>query len=183
MTATGLLFLSLAGCGSATSGQPVPSTAGQTTTVDDPFKVDNPRNLAAISDPCQLLSPEQLQQLGATSPVPDRSPWGQGTCRWNNEQLSLNLAPDTVQRQGLKYTAKIFGDEQGNPTAEIDGYPAVHAGVSDLACTTAVGVSETEMFNVQFTAGSEGRNNPEFSDPCAVSDRVAGMVLANLPAG
>lgn len=183
VAASGLLFL-LAGCVSATPGQPVPSSVGQTTSVqDDPFRIDKPKRLNAISDPCQLLAPEQLSELGASSPAPGRTPWGQQSCRWNNDQLSLNIAPDTVQRQGLKYTAKIFGDERGNPTAEIEGYPAVHAGVNDLACTTAVGVSETEMFNVQFTAGSEGRHNPAFSDPCAVADRIASMVLANLPPG
>jgi hypothetical protein len=95
--------------------------------------------------------------------------------------LSLNISPDTVQGQGLRYAAKIYGDDQGKPTAQVNGYPALHIGRGDISCSTGVGVNDVQMFLVQFTTGSEGRGNPEYADPCAMADKIAGMVLENLP--
>lgn len=184
LTATAsLLVLGLAGCSSTTPGEPEPTSAGESTSAaSDPFHIDRPKNLKAISDPCQLLTPQQLQELGAaTSGQHEQSQWGQPGCLWRNQNLSVNVAPDTVQRQGLRYTAKIVGDDNGNPTAAVDGYPALHYGATSGSCGTYVGTSDQELFFVSFQRGSEGRNNPEYADPCRVADRVAGMVISNLP--
>ncbi|WP_421671896.1 DUF3558 family protein [Saccharopolyspora spinosa] len=178
-----LLTLGLAGCSSPTPGTPEPTNGGETTSAaNDPFQIGQPKNLKAVSEPCQLLTPQQLQQLGATTEgKPAQAQWGQTNCAWDNEQLTLQVSPDTVQGQGIRYIAKIAGDDNGNPTAKIDGYPAVHEGKSSGSCGTYVGVSDKEMVLVHFGVGSEGRSNPEFTDPCATADKIAGMVISNLP--
>ncbi|MBB5159616.1 DUF3558 domain-containing protein [Saccharopolyspora phatthalungensis] len=181
LTATAsLLVLGLAGCSSPTPGAPEPTTGGETTSAaNDPFRIDQPKNLKAISDPCQLLNPQQLQELGASNSEPGKSQWGQDQCTWRNQLLRVNVAPDTVQGQGLRYTSKIVAD--GKPTAEVAGYPAVHYGISSGSCGTYVGTSDKELFLVYFQTGSEGRNKPEIAEPCAAADRIAGMVISNLP--
>ncbi|MBA8827031.1 hypothetical protein FHX42_004415 [Saccharopolyspora lacisalsi] len=90
------------------------------------------------------------------------------------------MAPDTVQGQGIR-TAAFNNSEDGKPTHRVQGYPAVHGGKNDLRCGTFVGTSKTDVFYVSFTVGSDGRGDPEYADPCAMSDRIAGMVLENLP--
>ncbi len=94
--------------------------------------------------------------------------------------MTINIAPDTVQGQGTKTSAFNYTDD-GNPTHDIEGYPAVNGGKNDLRCGTFVGTSKTYVVSVDFTVGTEGRGDPECSDPCAMSDKIAGMVLDNLP--
>ncbi|MEU5845571.1 DUF3558 domain-containing protein [Saccharopolyspora shandongensis] len=181
-TAVILLALGAAGCSTNMPTDPQPTTGSQTTSAaNDPFHIDKPRNLAAISDPCKLLTPQQLQELSAGPPETDKSEWGQAACRWSNQQLAIKVSPDTVQQQGLAYTAKIYGDSSGKPTAQVAGYPAVHGGTNDLRCNVFVGTSEKQVLSVSFSTGSQGRGNPEYADPCAMGDKVAGMVLENLP--
>ncbi|MER7009875.1 DUF3558 family protein [Saccharopolyspora sp. NPDC000359] len=179
--AAGMLILGLAGCANSTPGVPEPTTGGETTSAaTDPFHIEQPKNLKAISDPCQLLTQQQLQELGAGGePKPGESQWKQSECTWQSQQLTVTVSPDTIQGQGLRYTAKIVAD--GEPTAEVSGYPAVHVGATSGSCGTYVGTSDTELFYVDFSVGTDGRSNPEFSDACAAADRIAGMVIENLP--
>ncbi|GAA2789872.1 DUF3558 domain-containing protein [Saccharopolyspora taberi] len=185
LVAAGLVALGSTGCATVVSGvpDPAPVPAGATSqAADDPLHIDHPKNLKAFPDPCQLLSVEQLQQLkAAITGEPDQSEWGQPKCTWRNQQFSATVAPDTVQGDGLRWESKIHGDEQGNPTAEVSGYPAVHGGTSDIRCSTIVGVSDADALTVHFTTGSDGRGNPEYAAPCAMSDKITGLVLANLP--
>ncbi|MGW1682614.1 DUF3558 domain-containing protein [Saccharopolyspora sp. NPDC002376] len=179
--AASLLVLGVAGCSAPTPGEAEPTTGGETSAANDPFQIDQPKNLKAVSDPCQLLNPQQLQELGAgDDPKPGESQWKQSECTWQSRQLTVTVSPDTIQGQGLKYTAKIVAD--GKPTAEVAGYPAVHYGATSDSCGAYVGTADTELLYIDFSVGPDGRNNPKFSDPCAAADKIAGMVLENLPA-
>ncbi|MDA3648722.1 DUF3558 domain-containing protein [Saccharopolyspora indica] len=146
----------------------------------DPFHIDQPKSLKTISDPCQLLNPQQLKQLASLpTGVPEESLWDQQACRWRNRQLTVSISPDTTQGLGLKNTAKNVSD--GVPTGEVSGYPVVHYGQSAGSCGTYVGTSATELLLVSFQVGADGRSNPEYADPCAMSDKITDMVLSNLP--
>ncbi|WP_211212940.1 DUF3558 domain-containing protein [Actinopolyspora mortivallis] len=171
----------LAGCATNTPANTDPNTTS-TTTKEDPFAIPKPLNLAAIKDPCDLLTKQQIHQLDAGAPQPDgKSAWGQQQCKWRNQQMTISIAPDTQQKQGIEYTA-FTNTEDGKPTHKVDEYPAVHGiGKTNIRCSTSVGVTEKYTFYVSFTVGTEGRGNPEYSDPCAMSDKIAGMVLDNLP--
>ncbi|WP_190820915.1 DUF3558 domain-containing protein [Saccharopolyspora pogona] len=179
--AASLFVLGLAGCSSPTPGLPEPTTGGETTSaVNDPFRIDQPKNLKAISDPCQLLNPQQLQEVGATTTGrQDKSQWGQANCAWDGAKLALQVSPDTVQGQGLRYTTKIVAD--GKPTAEVAGYPATHVGATSGSCGTYVSTSDTELFLVDFQMGTEDFKESGFSGPCAAADKIAEMVIKNLP--
>ncbi|WP_345238660.1 DUF3558 family protein [Saccharopolyspora hordei] len=122
--ATSAITLGLAGC--ATPGTPEPTPRPETSTAaNDPFNIDQPKNLAAVSAPCQLLSQNQLQELSAGQAEPGESEWGQENCRWSNQLFAVNISPDTVQGQGISWMAKTAGDN-GKPDANVNGYPAVH---------------------------------------------------------
>ncbi|MGW1679276.1 DUF3558 domain-containing protein [Saccharopolyspora sp. NPDC002376] len=177
----GVLVAVIVGWFAATFRASEQMIAGRPTTVaNDPFRIDQPKELNAIQDPCRLLNPQQRELLaalptGATEPTP----WGQQACLWRNQRITVSVAPNTVQRDGLRYAAKVVAD--GEPTAQVAGYPAVHDGVSSGACGTVVGTSDTAVVLVSFQVGPEGRGNPDYADPCAMSDRIAEMVLSNLP--
>ncbi|MGI8307864.1 DUF3558 domain-containing protein [Saccharopolyspora hattusasensis] len=177
--ATSAIALGLAGC--ATPGTPEPTPGQETSTAaNDPFHIAEPKNLSAVADACQLLNQDQIGQLSAGQPVPGQSEWGQGRCGWSNQLFAIELAPDTAQGQGISWMAKTAGDN-GKPNAKVNGYPAVHYGETRGSCATLVGTSDTETLLVNYQIGSEGRGNPEYEDPCGMADKVAGMVLENLP--
>ncbi|PRW64701.1 hypothetical protein CEP50_03915 [Actinopolyspora mortivallis] len=148
----------------------------------DPFAVPRALDLSAVSDPCELLTQQQVQRLGAgRSQADGKSPWGEDQCRWRNQRMNFSIAPDTTQPEGLEFAA-FTNTEDGKPTHEVNGYPAVSPKATDLTCTTFVGVSKRDVVSVSYTVGTDGRNDPRYSEPCAMSDRIAGMVLDNLPA-
>ncbi|GAA4860512.1 DUF3558 domain-containing protein [Saccharopolyspora rosea] len=181
-----LMAFGLASCTASVSGTPQPSSAPPPSLVpspagkSDPLHIEHPKKLAAFSDPCQLLSPEQLAQLNAGQAAAAQSEWGQAACKWRNQLFTLKVSPDTLQQQGLRWVAMTAG-AGGKPDVEVSGYPAVHYGISSGSCGTYVGTSDKELFLVYFQTGSEGQGKPEYADPCAVADRIAGMVLENLP--
>ncbi|PRW64327.1 DUF3558 family protein [Actinopolyspora mortivallis] len=173
----------LAGCATSTPADTNPDTTHTTTSSsEDPFAIPQPLNLAAITNPCHLLTQQQTTTLNAGPPQPNgKSAWGEQQCKWRNQQMTISIAPNTQQSQGLEYTA-FTNTEDGKPTHRIEDYPAVYGiGKTDLRCSTSVGVTRKNSFYVSFTVGTEGRGNPEYSDPCAMSDKIAGMVLDNLP--
>ncbi|PKW19242.1 DUF3558 domain-containing protein [Saccharopolyspora spinosa] len=174
-----LFTLGLVGCTAPALEKPVPSPQ-TSSAVEDPLHIEQPKNLAAVSDPCQFLTSTQVQQLRAGSAEPGQSEWGQGACKWRNQLFEVKISPDTVQGQGLRWMAKTAGDN-GNPNANVSGYPAVHYGVSGGSCGTFVGTSDKELLLVNFQTGSDGRWNPEYADPCSMADKIAGLVLENVP--
>ncbi|WP_019855080.1 DUF3558 family protein [Actinopolyspora mortivallis] len=149
----------------------------------DPFAVPEALDLSAAFGPCELLTRRQVERLGAGRPQPDgESAWGQEQCRWKNESFSVVLAPDTTQKQGLKFAA-YTSTADGEPTHEVKEYPAVHGnGKTETRCSTIVGTSREDVIYVSFAIGTDGRDDPEYARPCAMSDRIAGMMLENLPA-
>ncbi|PRW64326.1 DUF3558 domain-containing protein [Actinopolyspora mortivallis] len=174
----------LAGCNADSNDTPITPSNRENNNhqKNDPFSPEKPVKLGAISDPCKLLNSDQIEALGAGKPNPSgKSPWGQKKCEWRNDKYSISISPDTKQGHGLRSTARIYGDENSEPDTEIRGYPAIHGGKTDLRCSVSVGTSNKDMFTLHFNVGTKGRDNPEYSDPCAMSDKIAGMVLDNLP--
>ncbi|SHH01208.1 DUF3558 domain-containing protein [Streptoalloteichus hindustanus] len=182
---TALIAQGVVGCTSTTSGQaptsspPQSSVAASTTAaVDVVPKVTKPKNLKAIADACQLLSPQQLQELGASQPRPDKSPWGEGTCTWRNDNLNVHLAPDTTQGKGL---AIAYANRRNNSEATtVNGHPGLRSGKESMSCGLWIGASDTQALSISLTVLRDVK--PEYKDRCAFAEKVAGMVLSNLPA-
>ena len=68
---------------------------------------------------------------------------------------------------------------------EIGGYPAVHLNLNSSSdrgdCTTVVGVSNDLVFEALITVND--LQSPDYKNPCAVSDKLAELVVQNLKAG
>ncbi|GAB2732670.1 hypothetical protein GCM10027174_01530 [Salinifilum aidingensis] len=179
-----LAALGLAGCAlPADSGSQSeqPSSQAQSTPgqqQDAAPRIDQPKNLQAVGSACELLKPEQLQQLGlGTEPKPDESLWGDSSCTWENDNAIVSLTQQNrIGAQGMYKNAKSF--DEYHP-AEVQGYPANHTDRQSRLCTVNVGVSDSASFRVGFTR--TGGKAPEMQDPCGFADTIATQVLKNIP--
>lgn len=184
----------LTGCDSAIAGAPSahpdgrPSDTSSTSTGPNSTEPDstappvaNPKNVRG-TDPCTLLTPQQLSELTFTEPgVKDASPWGEDGCVWQNGNLTVGVTPDTG-RSGL---AEIYRRKDNFDTfaaSDVDGYPVVRVNESLEAssCVAIVGVADDQLVHVHF--GRVAGKDPAYRDPCAFAETIVGMVLGNLPA-
>lgn len=137
--------------------------------VPEPLRID-------VDDPCAALTPEQLSAMGITDPGVRGFHDGDAECRWHLATSPLHvvsLTPVASEKAGLSdvYAGKKY-QQYFEPT-EIDGYPAVYAGVLDQRsngnCQLWVGVTDELAVDVA-THFLE-------TDPCPVAERVAaGMI-------
>nr|BFF01348.1 hypothetical protein GCM10020241_30230 [Streptoalloteichus tenebrarius] len=174
--------LGLAACTSTTPGLASTSTGSQSSaaTSNGAPKVTSPKNLKAIADPCQLLTPQQLQEIGASNPTADKSLWGEGSCIWRNDNLRIRLDPDTTHGQGLTIVYNKNKDKPDYEQTTVNGHPAIRWGKEGPFCSVFVGVSDTQVLSADVAVLREVK--PQYKDRCALVDKVAGMVLSNLPA-
>ncbi|MEV0701823.1 DUF3558 domain-containing protein [Saccharopolyspora sp. NPDC050389] len=175
--------LAVAACSQPESGTPSPTSAVPATASQDPGRpmVRNPKNLEAVSDPCQLLKPGQLQQLGTSGANSHRpSAWGEDTCTWgvDTDGLQVHIAPSVTTNYGLSSVLQTTGKPA--PDEDVDGYPMVTSDPATFTCGIYVAANSEDVFGVTVDRGDSDR--PEHQDTCAVAKQVASMVLSNLPA-
>jgi uncharacterized Zn-binding protein involved in type VI secretion len=181
--ACGIAAVLVASCSQQEPGSPSPSTTSQSQGAGASAAppVSNPKNLKA-QPACQLLTAAQLSDLGATAtPKPDTSVWGEGKCKWINDEVSLYISPDTTQGKGLSGVYKNLAGSAGFQSLTIAGYPAARTGGESNECAIAVGTSNTQVFLIDLTLFGSRRASNE--DPCALAQKVGADVLSNLPAG
>ncbi|MFB9428203.1 DUF3558 domain-containing protein [Streptoalloteichus tenebrarius] len=180
------VVMATAACTSTTSGQPSTPTSAEISAATSTAATDNgapkvtsPKNLKAITDPCQLLTPQQLQELGASGPRPDKSKWGEASCTWRNDNLNLNVAPDTTQGQGMAAVYAHRKDFSNSEKTSVNGHPGLRVEKFSKTCGLYVGTSDTQLLLVDVAVLRDVK--PEYRDHCAFIEKVAGMVLSNLP--
>lgn len=170
--------IALTGCSQAEPGTSAPAAPPKPPATKP--QIANPKNLEAITDACQLLTPEQLGKLGtSTATEHRRSAWGEDSCTWgvDADGLQVNVAPSTKTKQGLTSVLKTV--RKTAPDEQVDGYPMVTSDRATYTCGIYVQVNSDDTFAVETDKGSSGR--PEHQDVCGVAKQVAGMVLTNLP--
>ncbi len=187
LPATALLAtLGIAGC-AMPSGTEDSSSGAQSTKAHTPAKTKNPappipqpKNLRAVNDPCSLITEQQIRQLGETAtPEPTEAGWDGPACKWSGDQFAVSVVPNTRFDTGpdrMYAVAKSAGDFQ--PTT-VQGYPALHKNNQSLLCRTEVAVSKDSSFSVDFTRF--GGDAPAMQDSCGYADKIAGVVLGNIP--
>ncbi|WP_223839208.1 DUF3558 domain-containing protein [Saccharopolyspora pogona] len=179
-----VVTLGAAGCSQQMDGTPTETRVPSSQTApSDPAmpQVANPKNLEAAGDPCQLLTTDQLAQLGTGgAPTHRPSAWGEDSCTWgaNTDGLRVNLAPSTTLNQGLKSVLRTV--HKTAPDEVVDGYPMVTSQALTYSCGIYVSTTPEDAFSVNVDRGDSDR--PEHQDTCAVAKQVASMVLSNLPA-
>lgn len=165
------------GCSLGAEETPGPPPPASTTNADAGPRIANPKKLSAIADPCQLLKPEQAEQLGTGNPQPGRlSGWGQPTCDWEVNNFVVSLAPETVQGKGISVAMK--NESKTKPDSDVNGYPVVEAQTGRTTCGIVVGASSSEVLTVFTSVPSASGKKP-----CDLAKEAAGLAMMNLPTG
>jgi Protein of unknown function (DUF3558) len=186
LATSGLAVIVLTACsqtapGAATSATTASSTASSAGSAVP--KVASPKNLKGV-DPCQLLTTQQLQALNATArsqPRRDKSVWGEASCMWENDDVTVSLSPDTTHGKGIEQTYLSKGNYSFFQPTTVDDYPAVLVDKQSVSCGMFLGVSDSQELSL--TVVVTGKTNPDYGSPCAFAPKVAGAALKNVPAG
>jgi hypothetical protein len=141
---------------------------------------------AYVDRVCDLLTVSQLASFGVSRPGRLRPDPIGVACAWHPPLdgggsvdvtifSELNYDWDGVYERKARW--QFFED-----AGEINGYPAVHLGDEDERplgkCRTMVATDSDQLFEVIVFMNVPG--SPEFEDPCAQSDLVAGFVIDTL---
>jgi len=90
------------------------------------------------------------------------------------------IEPETTLGNGIYGTYEQESNTPGFKKIQVDGYPAAQTDQQSHSCRIYVGISQTQEFAVDFAL--LGGTRPDYMDPCGFAEKVAGMVLTNLPA-
>lgn len=193
MKSTALILLTIAACATAVSGCST-KDPGRATTQTPSTETTSPSTSKRAagpdldlsrftSNPCQLLKPDQLAQLGTfDAPESGNQQLGPG-CTWTAKEVlkgatySVTLSTKGNTLESMMQNAKT---EPVFREATVAGYPAFSSdgttGKGD--CGTYVGTSDKDAVVVQISV--ENRESPEYKDSCGATEKVAALVVGNL---
>lgn len=177
--------LMVASCSGTTPGTPSAETSVEDSTVPPSGSdgqappVENPKNLQGI-DPCELMTPEQLSELGVPEAgTKDESPWGEELCGWDSPVVSMSLSPNTTLGDGLDRAYRNKENFDEFEVSDVDGYPSVRVDFATQSCGLIAGISDEQTLSMEFTRVSP--DAPGKGDPCEFAESVMGEIIANLP--
>lgn len=178
VTAAVLAVVGVSACSSTTSGAPETTTQAPTSSNTAAPQLENPKNVKAVTDVCQILTPQQLTQLGAaTSGEKETTMYGEPKCTWTNDNFSATVALNTTTGFG---PAKIR--EKGrakNTLTQVSGYPAMHVDAQSSLCRVEVGLNKGQSIAVNYAVNSG--DAPAMQDPCAYAEKIAAAAIENIP--
>lgn len=158
---------------------PSSTTESPTTTAPSAPKVEKPKNLKGISNACQLLTSEQLSQLGGGGqPEEDTSAYGETQCYWSGDAFAVGVSINTTSG-GPARIYQAGGTRDNFAPTTVDGYPGARVDKQDILCRIELGVAETQSVEVNYTKHSGG--SPEMNDPCGFAEKITSEVLKNIP--
>ncbi|WP_243791518.1 DUF3558 domain-containing protein [Saccharopolyspora gloriosae] len=181
ITASLLALTAASACSVGESGggqQPAPPASDA---VDPALKVESPKNLAGVSDSCQLLTAEQLSALGASGSEPKPSindQYKEPTCNISNDAFDITV--DINTKNGGMTAANARRDNFDNfaPT-EVAGYPAAQINADSSVCTVAAGIADDQSIEVFYAKNAGG--TPEMDDACGYAKKITAEVIKNIP--
>jgi hypothetical protein len=168
-----------------TQGQasPTPSAApaqqqGGAPHVPAPLPVDG-----LLAQPCDALSPTQVDQLGMVGPgKSEQTPTGP-SCTWKSatsDANSISVEPVTINKNGLDSIYANKAKAAYFEPLQIDGYPAVYFDIQDGrsqgTCSLWVGATDELAVSVISQIG----RGPNVSNPCPVAERTAKAMTEHL---
>lgn len=170
----------LAACTAEETGTPVratPTTASHTPSFGAPSVPDPLDATAFATDPCASLTDAQRDELGVDHAA-ERTVANGAKCDYSGGMFASVLYSN--KESGLAY---LYGLNEADVLAhweptEVDGYPAVAYAARSRpeVCEVAVGLSDSMYVSV-------GRFDESGDDRCAMSKRLAGVVLSTIRAG
>jgi hypothetical protein len=183
LAAVGLGAAGLAGCSSPPSTPPPPSVAPSVSLFPARPAVLRPQR--AQSDPCGLLTPAQVSQLGAnpgTRAVVDGQP-GSYNCLW----MRYPAVPDDswAVRLDTAHDAAHYLSSSAD-IVQVSGFGAVQTttglGQADGNCQLYIDVAPRQSLEVQYDNFRGDRPGMNHQLACQLAARAADLMLANLRA-
>lgn len=190
--------LAASGCTAAVDGSAAPVTpttgptapAGTALPGESASRTEPPLFAPAVPDPkdargvaaCDLLTDDQLSELGlvpgsgqaATTAQTRRCSWSSAVDDTNPAVVDLLAETPTAP---LDFLYRLRGTSEVWEELVITGHPAVRQDqYDDNSCSIYVAVSDHQAFG---TDGNSARR--DLPDPCALSRRMAELILSNLP--
>lgn len=169
-------LVALVGCNSSTEGQPAPTTEAESqssaTPTDETTSVQEEPDYS-LARLCELLSPEEAQQLGG-SPEGEKGNAindGHEICTWADETGLV------VGFQDGMTTAQVpTGPTIKNTPTTSDGLPAVQSLNTDtvVICQVMVDLPSGKMFTSSARARSAGEGK---YDPCEVATKLSNLII------
>ncbi|ACU98136.1 DUF3558 domain-containing protein [Saccharomonospora viridis] len=198
------LVLAVAGCSEGVDGDAAPTSESSVSVSASPSSsaqaggselphsgapaVADPLPESALpSDPCEVLTPQQVEEIlgegAAAGKRADLDGLGPG-CDWSNRKTfgGFRIGFHTVNRQGLsasyanvKPQSSIFRE-----VGPVDRFPAVAYKDSedDPICTVVVGLADEYAISTGVALSMEKKNAGV--DSCGPAERIAATVVGNL---
>lgn len=168
VVAAAVLAAALTACNVTTPGQPTPAT-----TTTRPTTEAEPEPDYSLARLCELLSPEEAEELGGAAAGEEGNSLrdGHAICTWKDETSLLVGFQEGVTTAGVDTGPSIT-----NTPIKIDGLPAVRSLNTDTVVTCDVLVDLPSGRLVHATAVILSAGEGKY-DPCEVATALAELVI------
>ena len=165
------MLTAVSACENATAGQP--SSAGASSETPSPETTTSKKQKYSMARLCELLSPEEAQQLGGAAEGEEGHALSNGTkvCEWKDKTgLTVGFQENTTTAQ-----ANTGPDITNTPTT-VDGLTAVLAKSTDpiVVCQMLVDLPNGWMYAGAVSVRSAGEGQ---YDPCQVATELANRII------
>lgn len=178
LAATSLTALVATGCAPPSTGSSEPTTSPETSASPrQAVTIGNPKNPKAVDDACSLLTSAQLDELGMQA-KPEHMGTRQGApkCDWSGDEFAITITPD-VKNGGIDTLYKAIPNITKSTVA---GYPAAWLNKQSISCRVEVGVSRDAKLGISYFSNTTSDQAGQVQ-PCKEGERIAAMVLKNIP--
>ncbi|MCA1190231.1 MULTISPECIES: DUF3558 domain-containing protein [unclassified Saccharopolyspora] len=182
LAATSLVIAGgISACGLTGNEQTAPESAPEPQVGGDPaLAVDQPKTVAAVTDACRLLTPEQLSTLGAEkNGEPGTTTFGEPKCDWSTEAFAFSVGLYVKTGGDAEQIYRSADNHDNFAPTRIGEYPAARVNAQSSTCSVEVGISDSESVTIDYTKYSGG--TPEVADPCGYAEKIATEVLNGIP--
>jgi uncharacterized protein DUF3558 len=164
------MLTAVSACDNATAGQPQPTETTKQSASETSKSQEQKYSMARL---CDLLSPEEAQQLGGSAAGEEGNALSNGTkvCTWKDKTgLTVGFQENTTTAQ-----ANTGPDITNTPTT-VDGLTAVLAKSTDtiVVCQMLVDLPNGWMYAGSVSVRSAGEGQ---YDPCQVATQLANLVV------
>jgi hypothetical protein len=169
------MLTAVSACDDATAGQPSSGDTSSQTSSETPSEetTTSETQKYSIARLCELLSPEEAQQLGGAAAGEEGNALSNGTkvCTWKDKTgLTVGFQENTTTAQANT------GPNITNTPTTVDGLTAVLAKTNDtvVICQMLVDLPSGRMYAGSVSVRSAGEGQ---YDPCQVATDLANLII------
>ncbi|MDA3630791.1 DUF3558 domain-containing protein [Saccharopolyspora sp. WRP15-2] len=177
-----LAVLGASACSPGGSTETPGSNAPESSTASDAPKVEKPKNLKAVTDACQLLTKQQVSDLGGTNerrpPQQSTNTYGEPSCQWANDAFTATVSINT-KFGGLKRVMQNRKSRQDYKPTQLEGYEGGRVGEQSNLCRIELGIADDQSLEINYAKNAGG--TPEMDDSCGFAEKITSEALKNVP--